>query len=125
MSELFNLYPNGLPVHNPQWNVPPAQAHESAWLARLVALEAERDAMRQRAEAAENKLLDVLPAYVAQCAKLLEDNDALRQRAEAAEAEFAAIPVDALVNMLNPGGAVNEDADRIEMWIRELKNSRA
>lgn len=48
-----------------------------------------------------------------------------RQRAEAAEAKLAAVPVDALINMLNPGGAVDEDADKIEMWIRQLKNSRA
>ena len=37
-------------------------------------LRAQRDAATQRAEAAEAKLNDVLPGYVAQCAKLLEDN---------------------------------------------------
>lgn len=50
--------------------------------------------------------------------------DATRQRAEAAEAQLAAIPVDALINALRPEGAVDEDADKIEVWIRQLKAAR-
>lgn len=53
-----------------------------------------------------------------------DEYERMKQRAEAAEAKLTAVPVDALINMLNPGGAVDEDADRIEMWIRQLKNSR-
>ncbi len=93
---------------------------------------------RQRAEAAEvrvkelevpatARLLHAIRDYVP-AADLLKDQDReiafLHQKIAAAEAKLAAIPVDALINMLNPGGAVNEDADRIEMWIRELKNTR-
>lgn len=59
MSDFFNLYPNGLPIHNPQWNVPQQPNYQSEWLARLVELEAERDAAVKRAEVAEAALAAV------------------------------------------------------------------
>lgn len=59
MSDFLNLYPNGLPIHNPQWNVPQPTNCEPQWLARLVELEAERDAAVKRAEVAEAALAAV------------------------------------------------------------------
>ena len=59
MVDFFTLYPNGLPIHNPQWNVPQQPNYKSEWLARLVELEAERDAAVERAEAAEAALAAV------------------------------------------------------------------
>jgi len=80
-----NLYPNGLPIHNPGWNVPQQPNYESDWLARLVELEQERDALAL-------ELSHLRPEWKA----MQQERDVAINRAEAAEAE-----VKKLTAMLN------------------------
>jgi len=117
VSDFSNLYPNGLPIHNPQWNVPQPTNYEHQWLARLVELEAERDAAVKRAEAAEARY-DPLET---RAASILLQLDAMKQRAEAAERERdeAIADLAAVVNQLiEQTKAVSPDPN----WEQTLDN---
>ena len=115
---MCNLYPNGLPIHNPQWNVPQQPNYESDWLARLVELEQERDALAL-------ELSHLRPEWKA----MQQERDAAIERAEAAEAKLTAVPVDAMLALIRSPSDYDfsgllSDIERFATWLEAERTAR-
>lgn len=57
--KIFQLYPDGIPICDPQWNISYQPNHEPDWLARLAEFESQLSVVTARLEAAEKDAANV------------------------------------------------------------------